>query len=273
MKYISILPLALFVPACGFAAFDLVDNFDAYVQGELSGQGGWATDVVGRWSVAAAPSGGIGNAASGSSATGSAAAYKALATPIPDSSAAATYFFRIYRDGPVNISSGLSDDVIPALFGAYEAQINAQHNTAPDDSLKVRDAGAFDDLGPGTFALATWYNVWMIVNNSTDTYELYYDAGIFGTPASALTHVADPNGGAGDFTFGFRNGAAANPLITALLAMGGTTPALTGNFLVDDIYIDLAGQNLANPTVPEPTAAAFLGGAALMGLLRRHRHA
>jgi hypothetical protein len=173
--------------------------------------------------------------------------------------------------GGVNISAGLSDEVNPALFGGYEAQLNAQHNTVDTSSFKVRDAGVFDDLGAGSFASDSWYNVWMIVNNSANTYELWIDQGIYGTPGFALTHVLDPNGGAGDFTFGFRNGAAANPLITAIFAMGGSTPALTGSLIVDDVYVDTAGQNLINPTIPEPSTALLMGSAALVGLGRRRR--
>jgi hypothetical protein len=123
-------------------------------------------------------------------------------------------------------------------------------------------------LGAGTFAIDTWYNIWMIINNSTNTYELWIDQGIYGTPGSALTHIADPNGA--DFAFGFRNGGT-NPLITLLFAMGATTPALTGSLVVDDIYIDDSGANLNNPTVPEPGAAILLCFASAAGLISRRR--
>ena len=252
------------VPVTSFGAWTLVDDFDLYSAGALTGNGGWTADAL--WTVTGAPNGGDGNVASGLTSAANARAYKALSPSIPDTSTSATLFMRMYRSGLVNMSLGLSDDAVPALFGGYEAQINAQHNTAPTDSLKVRDAGAFDDLGAGTFADQTWYNVWMVINNSANTYQLWVDQGNFGSPTLALTHVLDPNGGAGDFDFGFRNGAATNALGTLVMGMGGAT--VSGTLMVDDVYVDTAGANLTSP-VPEPATGAFLILGSAAGLLRR----
>lgn len=270
MKYLPRTLLLLLVPSPLFAAFNLVDDFNSLVAGALNGQNGWNANT--QWTVAAAPAGGSGNAASGQQAAGNGGAYRALSS-IDNASTAATLFFRLYRTGAVNISAGLSDDAAPALFGGYEVQLNAQHNPltppGPTDSFKARDVGAFDDLGAGTFAVNTWYNVWLVVNNSTDTFEIYTSQGDFGTTGTPQTHLADPNGG--DFAFGFRNGAATTALTTAIFAMGGTTPALTASLFVDDVYVDTGGQNLLNP-VPEPSSAAMLGAAATLGLVSRRRN-
>jgi hypothetical protein len=262
MRLVYLLAL---LPSPVFGAFTLVENFDSLAPGALNGQNGWTAGTL--WSVAAAPTGGSGNAAAGLfSTTTTAGAYKFLGAPIPNASASATLFFRIRRDGAVNTSSGLSDDPAGALFGAFEAQLNSQSQ----DNFNARDAGVFDSLGAGSFANMTWYNVWMVVNNSADTYQLWIDPGSFGSPGSALSHVADPNGVAGDFDFSFRNGAAANPLNGVLFAIGSDANS-NGTFYVDDIYVDTAGQNLVNP-VPEPSALVLLGGgAAALGLRRRCR--
>jgi len=273
-----LLPILCLLPAPSFAAFVLIDNFDSgYTLGALAGQNGWS-NTTGGWSVAAAPAGGVGNVASGASVLtpNNNFASKQLSLAIANTSTSSTLFFRVRRTGGgVNMSVGLSDVLVPAATGDYETQINAQHNTTAVDTFKVRDAGAFDDLGTGTFAIDTWYNVWMIVNNSADTYEMWIDQGNFGAPGTALTHILDPvGGGPGDFTFGFRNGTAANALTSVFLSMGGTNPILSGSLLVDDLYIDSFGQNLSNPTaVPEPSSAvAVVGGAAcLLGLLSRRR--
>jgi hypothetical protein len=270
MKHLSVSFCLLFMPLPSFAAFTLIENFDSYATGGLNGQGGWNTN--GQWTVAAAPAGGSGNVGSGAAATGNGGAFKALNTAIADVNTASTLFFRVYRTGGVNVSAGLSDEAIPiTLFTGYEVQLNAQHNTATTDTFKIRDAGNFDDLGTGSWAVNTWYNIWMVINNSTNTFEVYMNQGDFGTAGTLQLHIADPAPiTPGDFTFGFRNGAATNPLTTLAFAMGGSTPALPGAFIVDDVYIDTGGQNLVNP-VPEPGSAAILGAAAMFGLGVRRR--
>jgi hypothetical protein len=277
----SLLPILCLLPAPSFAAFVLIDNFDSgYALGALNGQNGWTNAAPGGWTVAAAPAGGVGNVATATTTTANLFASKQLSLAIPNTSTSTTLFFRLRRNGGVNMSVGLTDIAVPAAVGDYETQINAQHNAAPNDSFKVRDGtttSQFDDLGAGTFAIDTWYNVWMIVNNSADTYELYIDQGNFGSPVLALTHIQDPAStpGGGDFTFLFRNSTAAlqgNPLTSVFLAMGNAT--VTGSLFVDDLYIDSSGQNLSNPTaVPEPSSAvAVVGGAAcLLGLTSRRR--
>ncbi len=263
----SLLMIIALVPAPAFAAFTVIDTFDALDDGALGGQNAWTAGS--QWAVGAAPAGGSGKAAIGTLATTSSAAYRALTSSIANTSTAATLFYRIYRSGAVNISAGLSDDAAPALFGGYEAQVNNQGG----DNFLVRDAGAFDNLGAGTFQNLTWYNIWTVVDNATDTYQVYIEPGNFGAPVTATTPVPDPNGAPGDSTFGFRNGTSANALTTALLALGGTNPALTGTFYVDDIFIDTAGQNLSNPTfVPEPNVTVLALGALLLATLRRRRH-
>lgn len=266
MKVPQAILLLLFVPSPMWAAFSLIDNFDTYVMGALGGQSGWTANS--QWTITAAPAGGSGNVASGAAAAGSGAAFKALSSPIDNSSIASTLFFRMYRTEGVNMSLGLSDDAAPALFGGYEVQINAQHNAAPNDSLKVRDGGVFDDFGGGTFIVNTWYNVWMVINNSTNTFELWTNQGDFGSAGTPLTHLVDPTDA--DFSFGFRNGGT-NALSTLLFGMGGTTPALTGSLIVDDVYLDTTGENLVNP-VPEPGSVAIFGAAATLGLVVRLRN-
>jgi len=253
------------------AAFVLIDNFDSLVPGALHNQGGWvANDSGTNWSVAPSPAGGQGNVAVSTGLTVTQRAYKLFPQAIPLDSTAATLFFRVYRSGPVNLSAGVTNNPSGGLFDLYKTQLNAQHNLTPTDSFKVRDASAFDDLGAGSFANETWYNVWQVINWSAKTYEIWIDAGNFGEPVLAQTHILDPNGGAGDFTFAFRNTLLdSNPLNAAIFTYGNTTPALTGQFIIDDIYIDIAGANLNNP-VPEP-GTAILGGAGLLGLLMRRR--
>ncbi len=268
MKFvIPIVALSCAVPASG--AFVLVENFDNLNTAALNGQNGWTAGAT--WTVAANPTGGPGKAARGAAiavpvpATPPPAqgASKALSTPIANNTTG-TSFFRVYRSGNVNISAGLTDNAGGALFGSYETQLNSQQS----DSFKVNDGGTFDDLGAGTFANMSWYNIWMVANNTNDTYRLYTSTG-----SGAATAVLDPAPGtAGDFDFNFRNNTGTlqtTPLNSVLLAIGVNTGA-TGTFFVDDIYVDNTGLNLTNP-VPEPSVAglAILASAVF---LRRKRN-
>jgi hypothetical protein len=262
----ALLALACLAPATMFGAWAPFDDFEAYSTGALNGNGGWVADA--NWTITAAPLGGTGRAASGLTSAANARAYKPLPLAIADASTAATIFFRFYRSGGINLSIGLSDDAVPVAFTGFESQINAQHTASPD-TMKVRDGGAFDDLGPNTFQNETWYNVWMVVNNAANSFQVWIDTGAQ-APAFASNHVLDPVGGApGDFDFGFRNGAAANPLTTFVAIMGGDT--VTGRFYMDDIYVDTSAQNLSSPTIPEPASAIFVIGGTAMLICRRLR--
>jgi hypothetical protein len=94
--------------------------------------------------------------------------------------------------------------------------------------------------------------------------------GLTGAPHQITTITGA--GALGSTSFGFRNGAAANDLITANFGNGAIATANAVNF--DDIYVDLSGQNLANPVaagVPEPMSMGLLGVAGAIATMRRGR--
>ncbi len=107
-------------------------------------------------------------------------------------------------------------------------------NTAGADlRFEARNGGAFASLNT-PITLGQWYNVWMVVNNSTDTWDAYINTGTANATAGdlKLSNIA------------FRNGVAANPL-TTFLDYGGAGGVLGGS--IDDIYIN-TGVNLTNFT-------------------------
>lgn len=223
----------------------LVDNFDSYAPGTVAATGMNVTGGV--WSTIGANTATIqdlgGNRILTVGAGGNDEAWRALpaGTGVADG-ATSTLFFRIRStvQNP-NLSVGLSahtpttDD-----FNAFNAQMRISDNgsSATTFNLDVRNGAAFQNVA-SNLAIGTWYNIWMVVNSATDTYNLYHTTGVANATqlAPTATNVA------------FRTGAltaASNPLVN-LLVYGGAGPVL-GNS-VDDVHIT-SGLSLTNPAFP-----------------------
>ncbi len=208
----------------GPSGFTLVENFDGLNVGALEGQGGWSTSATGV-RVAIDPADAE-NQVMNQTGNGL-RAWKAMTI---SEGSTGTVFYRMRRDGGVNISIGTSDKTVPGTsFAEFEAQLNNQG----DDVLKVRNGGAFTDVDQ--FADGVWYEVWMVVDNASDTYKVYLKGGTL-TERTLLD--------AGALTaFGFRNGSATNAMETFFARTGN---GQSGTWLIDDIYL-ADGENLGNP--------------------------
>lgn len=208
----------------GPSGFTLLDNFDGLNSGALDGQGGWATSAA-TVTVANDPADAENQVMShfGTNVR----AWKALTIPNGET---ATVFYRMRREGSIDASFGTSDMASPSTaYSDFETQLNTQNS----DVLNVRDAGSFDPVD--TFADNTWYDVWMVIDNASDTFEVYLKGG-------ALTERTLLDNGA-QTVFGFRNGSASNAIQTFFARTGSTSP---GSLLIDDIYSS-DGENFSNP--------------------------
>ena len=266
--------IAVFIAATtSDAAYILVDDFETpphTLSSSIGGVNGWTVNN-GTGNVVADPVGGSNQVLDASGAAVS------LSKGLSLGNSTGTLFFRARATEPVDtesasdISVGLSDAASPTGFGDFEAQlafVNVGGGAVIPGEARARDAGTNHIF---SFDHSTWYNVWMVIDNSTDLYEVYVGGGAFGTQ----TQLDD----SGETKFTFRNTAGdgvnsnttpvANDLM-ALFLRGGNSHR--GAFYVDDVYFDAAGANLANP-IPEPATIAmlFLGGLMALGLLRRHR--
>jgi hypothetical protein len=254
------------------AAFVLFENFDALVDGALSGQGGWTGNSVatvvntgGGDKVANLATGGGGNLSNFRPLGGLA---------IPNTNAAATVYwnFTISAAGSANNWNFIITDVLtPAdTAAASEVQFNFDGG---QPAVRARSGGAFLNLSlDGTVnthflpLVGVQYNGWFEINNTTDTYSLYLQSD--GDPlVGSRTQMLAANGTGGLFTF--RNsggGIQANDLITSNFGSGSSGSVVR----FDDIYVDTAGFNAANP-VPEPAAGGIGLMAGLVLLSRRRR--
>jgi hypothetical protein len=256
----SFAALAVIVLGCATAqaAFVEVDTFDSLnVNLTIDGQNGWTADGTTDSSVRVDPADGTNLVlrASGNNHD----IFKAIS--IPNGNTASTLFFRLRRDGTANLSVGTSDVASPGNFPDFESQINI--GSGDNDQLFARDAGNFD-LIVDPFLDDTWYNIWQVINNSTNTYSVYGE--VDGSMTGPTLLMNGPQS-----SFAFRNGGS-NDLLNFYVRSGDSN----SQFYVDDVYLDTAGLNLSNPTVaapavPEPTTVGML----LLGLgglsLRRRR--
>src|SRR5262249_8820160 len=144
-------------------------------------------------------------------------------------------FFRVRRTGEVNMNWGASDVAAPSQWPDYEVQLNMQ--IVDTNKLRIRDGNkALESM---LFAANTWYKTWFVINNANDTYEVFVEGGAF----DKVTQLEV----AGKSVFGFRNGHADNDLVNIFLR---TTPPHTADFQFDDMYLDVNGRNLSDPTAP-----------------------
>ncbi|MDA7934290.1 hypothetical protein N9C66_04095 [Akkermansiaceae bacterium] len=160
--------------------------------------------------------------------------YLTLPNPIPDGTTG-TLFFRFRstaNNGLVDWVAGTSDVAVPTNWPDYEGYVRlAEAGSAGDIDIDARNGGGFTEVGPA--AEDTWINVWLVLDNTADTTDVYFNT----TPVDATS--------AGTLSLtgnGFRNGTT-DDLVT-LLAINndsGTTGYL------DDVYLDLSGENLTHP--------------------------
>ncbi|MGJ6963005.1 PQQ-dependent sugar dehydrogenase [Streptosporangium sp. G11] len=205
-------------------AFDQVLDLEGYTAGALNGQDGWSTS--GAAVVVAADPRQAGNQAI--RLTGpNLRAHRAVPAIAPGASG--TLFFRFQRTGNVDTSAGLTDADAPAAFGDFEVQANSQNSA----TLNARDRGAFAPAG--TWAPNTWQCVWLVADNTTDTFAMYSRGG----PYAVTTRL--PAGT--ERRFGFRNGTA--EALDRFAVINGANSASALYF--DDIAVDAGGVNLRVP--------------------------
>ena len=163
---------------------------------------------------------------------------------IADTSTATTMFYRFYvNDENVDNSFGLSDMNGNGWFDNFEIQIAVIKSGTLDDGLvsfRVRSGGG---LGAANVSInvGQWYNVWVVVDQTTDTYDVYLGQGTLA--ATAANIVADD--------YSFRNGTS-DPLI-AIKGLGYNSADhciyLDDMYIIDGLYMGYAPIKPYDPEV------------------------
>lgn len=237
----------------------VVDNFQSDSLGLVSGQptSGWTvemgTTAPPNIDTATIQSDGLGNnfLSIGGITTAGSGVYRALPTAIAGFSTG-TLFFQVYANNlNLNTSIGLSDVAAPTdanNFASFEPQFRMNYN-AGAPRFDVRNGGAFADLTTHTAITAgQWYNVWMVVNTTSDTWDCYINTGTANATAGDLKMSG----------IGFRDATDHNTALTTLLVYSGSGAALGLPLAasVDNFY-ESSGTDLVNP-VPEPGTMTML---------------
>lgn len=230
------------------AGFCLVENFDSLDNGNINGQGTWSGNppgaedgaIVTSFPPPAFSGKTMRNNPDGVQYRGN--AYNPLGDNAIVNGTTGTMFFQIYIDdlAASDFSVGLSDIASPVLAGAdvsfanYEAQI-----TFRPEGLRIRNGSTTQNASNVTVQSDTLYSIWIVANNTADTYEVYIEGGNITSQTKVQT--------SGGSVFGFRNGSATNSLITYLQQNTPSTPYPTSDAFVDNIYIDPDTVNLNYP--------------------------
>ena len=163
-------------------------------------------------------------------------AYVPLSTAIPSGTTGTVYFRARPGEAP-DFVLGVSDVAAPDAWDHYEGYMRFA-----GANIDVRDGGGFATVLEN-FSVDTWYNIWLVLDNDALETTLYYSTG---DGAAQL-------GGTGAFRMSDGN-TEHGDLINFLVRTGGAHT--TG--LVDDIYVDASGENLA---IPQAVLDGFGGGA------------
>lgn len=261
------------------AAFVTIDDFQSYPTGSANAGGSTAfTASGGPWQ----PRDSSGNIAVSSivtiQATGAnkylrfadddsvnaRSAYRAV-TPIAEG-ARGIYYFQVYTgDSTPYASYGLSDLTTATStdsgFGDFEAYVTLRDLDGagtPGFNLVGRGGGSDVTLTLASgLTTSTWYDIWLDIDNATDTYDVYF--GTTGNPDVLGTKVG--------FGLGFRNGTAANKLVTFMTLDDAGSVSGKATTYLDNIRFSAV-------EVPEPSTfvLAALGLLGLMGIRRRSRN-
>ena len=93
-------------------------------------------------------------------------------------------------------------------------------------------------------------NVWIVVDNATDTYRVFVES-----PQGQTGQVEITANDGGD-PFNFRNGT--TNALTSFLAMVATSASAGSAVLIDNIHVDAKASNLTTPAPAKPLSAASL---------------
>lgn len=217
----------------------VIDDCESYALGEVRSVASPPWTAHSNTANAVIEDDGTGNQALAFGAT----SYVGVSRDLPaegqiDDTETATFFFRLNSktDAP-DSCFGLADEVdtSSASYVNYETQVRIVDDASATGTylLDARNGGSFSATLASGLATDTWYNIWMVVDQTTDTYDVYLNTG---------TADAGPADKLNSTPLHFRNGTTL-PL-TKVLGLGITPFANAVRY--DDLTYFM-GVDLRNP--------------------------
>lgn len=157
----------------------------------------------------------------------------------------ATYFFQFYREGNGDIDGifGLADG--PATIDTadpwndYAVLASVFGNSPGSTDLRAYSQGAGDVVVIDNISHQTWYNVWLVVDNATKTYDIYTSTG------TDDANPGDPSTFKTNLNFGRDTSVLSLEQFGLNERLSNNSPS-DGAIRIDNIYM-AAGENIANP--------------------------
>ena len=178
MRYSAILMLLLFI-GISQSAVVKYDDFESYEPGSV-------TDVTaGTW-VSDSGTAQISTSASGSKICynpDGTCVYSSLgAYSIPGTDTQTTVFFRFYTNLNEDSLIGICDngDATPDLYDDMDAYLIVGKESSIEgngNTIYARSGSSEIDLFPDDSSTSGWYNVWMVINAGSQTYQVYINQG------------------------------------------------------------------------------------------------
>jgi hypothetical protein len=166
------------------------------------------------------------------------------AIPAIAEGATATIYQRFSFDNPeVDVLFGIADQPVVDAYNDYENGVRIYFGS---NQLEVRDGGDYVAIGDDLLQLSTWYEVWTVIDNASDTYDVYIRGGS-NYPEQTLLMSG----------IKFRNGTTSS---ISSFAISYNSDYCEGTFYMDDLHIDSGGINLSRPAgVRQPSYSPWSG--------------
>ena len=222
------------------AAFQAVETFDSLNLADINGQNGWDADP-GLGEVVLDPAGSSNQALKVLTESGE--MFKAASIA---QGTTRMLFLRLRFEEHGRYSFGLSFASNPTEYIDFQPELGMAATTAsdPGNDLRVANGSSteiYDVLT--TLVPGTWYNIWVLVDNSSELYQVWLNSDP-GGDAQAGDQLSND---AAETLFGFRTAPGTDLKNFFIKTGGGDSPA-AGLFYLDDIYLETTdGVNLSNP--------------------------